>query len=548
MMKIQTLKLQNFKFFGKEEVLEFDGKNILIYGENGSGKSSIYWALYTLLQSSLKENKEIEKYFSLDGNESLVNRYQKQIESKIEIDLESKQIYINSSIEGDNRKILTNTNEGIDVKEIVMSSDFINYKLLLKFYDFKNSEDINLMKIFSEEIFQYIPSSLKYQEKQFSTYKDVFEFFRNPDKPNKSSKSYKDYISLMTAFNSDIKRFIEEINTKVNTYLNEFFDEKEIKINLKYIPFQSKKIKIKYETIIGEVHLQTFLFVLNEEETLFGKNYEIIKKPHTFFNEAKLTSIALAIRFSILENRLQTAPMKLLVLDDLLVSLDMSKRMQVMKIINEKFESYQKIILTHDRSFFEFTKFNLEKNYDNQWKYFEIYVNHFEPKPDIRVNLNFMEMANYYFNNHDYGSSANYLRKACEDMISKYINNRDLNAMIENMQKIFYYNKMKDVLEKSLIENDIKFNSKNIKIILENLKENDPRNFGESYGAISSYSSKILFLLDEKNKYQQLLCDIDSIRNSILNPASHSDVTIPIFREELREAIRKVKELKKILK
>ncbi|MGL5125803.1 MAG: AAA family ATPase, partial [Fusobacteriaceae bacterium] len=143
MMKIQTLKLQNFKFFGKEEVLEFDGKNILIYGENGSGKSSIYWALYTLLQSSLKENKEIEKYFSLDGNESLVNRYQKQIESKIEIDLESKQIYINSSIEGDNRKILTNTNEGIDVKEIVMSSDFINYKLLLKFYDFKNSEDIN---------------------------------------------------------------------------------------------------------------------------------------------------------------------------------------------------------------------------------------------------------------------------------------------------------------------------------------------------------------------------------------------------------------------
>ncbi|MGL4946605.1 MAG: AAA family ATPase [Cetobacterium sp.] len=548
MMKIQTLKLQNFKFFGKEEVLEFDGKNILIYGENGSGKSSIYWALYTLLQSSLKENKEIEKYFSLDGNESLVNRYQKQIESKIEIDLESKRIYINSSIEGDNRKILTNTNEGIDVKEIVMSSDFINYKLLLKFYDFKNSEDINLMKIFSEEIFQYIPSSLKYQEKQFSTFKDVFEFFRNPDKPNKSSKSYKDYISLMTAFNSDIKRFIEEINTKVNTYLNEFFDEKEIKINLKYIPFQSKKIKTKYETIIGEVNLQTFLFVLNEEETLFGKNYEIIKKPHTFFNEAKLTSIALAIRFSILENRLQTAPMKLLVLDDLLVSLDMSKRMQVMKIINEKFESYQKIILTHDRAFFEFAKFNFEKNYHNQWKKFEIYVNHFEPKPDIRDNQSFMKRAKFYFDNHDYGSSANYLRKACEDMITKYINNKDLNAQIGILEKIFYYNKVKDVLEQSLIENNIKMNSDKVKNILNDLKKNNPSEFGQSYDAINSYNLRILNLLKEKNIYQELLDNIDYIRYRILNPASHSDVTTPIFKTELKEAIETVEKLERLLK
>lgn len=548
MMKIQTLKLQNFKFFGQEEILKFEGKNILIYGENGSGKSSIYWALYTLLQSSLKENKDIEKYFSLDGNESLVNRYQKKIGSKIEVDLESDHIYIKSVIENENLKISTNTNQGTKVKEIVMSSDFMNYKLLLKFYDFKNSEDIKLMKVFSEEIFQYIPSSLKYQEVQFSTFKEIFDFFKNTSSPNKNTKSYKDYMLLMSAFNSDLQKFIEEINTKVNNYLNESFEEKEIKVNLKYIPFESKKIIKKYETIIGEINLQTFLFVPGEVETMFGKNYEIIKKPHTFFNEAKLTSIALAIRFSILENRLQNSSMKLLVLDDLLVSLDMSKRMQVMKIINEKFESYQKIILTHDRSFFEFAKFNLEKNYHNQWKKFEIYVNHFEPKPDIRDNQSFTERAKFYFENHDYGSSANYLRKACEDMITKYINNKDLNAMIGNLQKIFYYNKIKDLLEQSLIENNIKMNLEKVKTVLEDLKRNNPREFGQTYAAIDSYNLRILNLLIGKNDYQTLLDNIDSIRDSILNPASHSDVTTPIFKSELKEAIKTVEKLEELLK
>jgi len=36
----------------------------LVYGNNGSGKSSLFWALYTFLQSSIKPNDdEVKKYF-----------------------------------------------------------------------------------------------------------------------------------------------------------------------------------------------------------------------------------------------------------------------------------------------------------------------------------------------------------------------------------------------------------------------------------------------------------------------------------------------------
>ena len=63
MQKISKITLNNFKFFYGKVSIDFNRKNILIYGENGSGKSSIYWSLYTFLQSVFKDNAEIRKYF-----------------------------------------------------------------------------------------------------------------------------------------------------------------------------------------------------------------------------------------------------------------------------------------------------------------------------------------------------------------------------------------------------------------------------------------------------------------------------------------------------
>lgn len=60
MQKIKSITLRNFKYFyGKEteqpqNKIELDKDNLLLYGENGSGKSSIYWGLYTFYKVLLK--------------------------------------------------------------------------------------------------------------------------------------------------------------------------------------------------------------------------------------------------------------------------------------------------------------------------------------------------------------------------------------------------------------------------------------------------------------------------------------------------------------
>ena len=73
---IKTITIQNFKFFQQPETFELNNKHLLLYGENGSGKSSVYWALYTLLECANKDDvAEITKYFdpSPAADEKLTN-------------------------------------------------------------------------------------------------------------------------------------------------------------------------------------------------------------------------------------------------------------------------------------------------------------------------------------------------------------------------------------------------------------------------------------------------------------------------------------------
>lgn len=50
---IEKIRLAWFKFFGKELEIEISGKNMLLYGENGSGKTSLSDAIRFVAQTSI---------------------------------------------------------------------------------------------------------------------------------------------------------------------------------------------------------------------------------------------------------------------------------------------------------------------------------------------------------------------------------------------------------------------------------------------------------------------------------------------------------------
>ena len=83
MAAITKIRIDGFKAFPEEFELALDGKNLLMYGENGSGKSSIYYALHALLQSQYHDNGFI--YFDKNNPESLVNKYTTTADPYIEV-------------------------------------------------------------------------------------------------------------------------------------------------------------------------------------------------------------------------------------------------------------------------------------------------------------------------------------------------------------------------------------------------------------------------------------------------------------------------------
>ena len=69
-MKIQTIEITNYKAFLGTHKFNVGGKNLFIYGENGSGKSSLYYALKDFFQASIEDIDlaELENAFVLEAD------------------------------------------------------------------------------------------------------------------------------------------------------------------------------------------------------------------------------------------------------------------------------------------------------------------------------------------------------------------------------------------------------------------------------------------------------------------------------------------------
>ncbi|NGP75145.1 AAA family ATPase [Balneolaceae bacterium YR4-1] len=444
-MSLQELHIGNFKFFRDVDpgspLLKINGRNLLIYGENGSGKSAIYWALYTLLESSIKKSDaEIEKYFDKRKRESLVNIYAQSggdayIEAVIKDEQGSKKNYRVSKNDLDVRG-------DSDLQESNMASDFINYRVLFQLHNLKHSNENDLFPWFEEEVLPYVKRGSEPCLNEFEDLKngpdkvtdkhgdEVFPTasLRTSDDPGEKQnyEYYKSYKNRVGAWNDWFKKYLERIFLTANSILQDDFA-----YNFRITFEIKKKARFNFEASDEEIEFynpKVFLKVIEYE----GIENPKIPKPHTFLNEARWSAIGLAIRFAILDQKLDPAELKCLVIDDMLLSLDMSNRDVVTKLLLERYsKEYQIIFMTHDISYFIWLKHELKNKGlldDSTWKALEMYVNEGESgnpgsfdEPLLLESESELAIAHRHFSNHDYPAAANYLRKCAEDLLSNWL-------------------------------------------------------------------------------------------------------------------------------
>ena len=113
----ENSKYKNFKFF-INETCEFKNKNILLYGENGSGKSSLYYALYR----KIKNKQNIGDYKNRSSSEDIEIDIRLTDNSKFSKITPHKSYFINHSI----------------LTKIINTEDFFSSIINIFFSNFEN--------------------------------------------------------------------------------------------------------------------------------------------------------------------------------------------------------------------------------------------------------------------------------------------------------------------------------------------------------------------------------------------------------------------------
>jgi len=528
--KLQKIELENFKFFKKLFEFPLDGKNILLYGENGSGKSSIVWGFYTLMESHKKAVVDVQKYFDPDNDQHLRNRYSARNDHS---SIKATFVPVASGVlpkdyEISDTNISTQAAGDDFIRLTTAAFDMFNYRMLSDWIYQKNSRSIDLFGGFEKDIFKYLYFSRVYTridgtvpaqdgntaEEWWNYIKEAAEHLplTRRHQVNRNTPEYTNFTTLLRDFKSEMDAVLMQVERKANEMLHNDLGLQNVavQIDMTDIPFNLLKPNCRrYKD--GKVHNPS----INVKASMIDVNVPgwttNIKHLATFFNESKLTCIGIALRLAISDYKLisrgDVSPM--LCIDDLLLSLDMSARIPIIKLLLKKANDRQMMVFTHDLAFFDtMTMFINEAGKQSEWKFYEMYEKESRqlgqaPEPLFLKSLTYREKAEKYFESADYPAAANYLRKYCEEQLKRLLPD--------------------NLLLKAKPNGEI---------------EKDDLN-----GLIGKLETRFCTLY---NIPLSFLPSLSVYRKRLLNPLSHDDAHTPVYKAEIRGAMAEIDQIKAI--
>lgn len=482
-MKIHRIEIKNYKaFHGKYEV-EPRGKNLFLYGENGSGKSSLYYALKDFFQASREDidMEELENIFTAHSDRG--NAYIKVTFKPDTAGRNRKETFELSKSVQDPKRIKP-------IGETNKLKSFLTYKKFLGIHYAKKGETIDLFDLLVNSVLVHYRNPVLDQELG-ALWKDCLETVQK-----KTSRAYP-----ITTKRAEVNRKLKEFNDGFQEMFNSGSPEcikdaaNELLSYFKYqleidLSFKKPRLSEDAKGLVGQaVELQL---------KYRGKP---VDHPQFLLNEARLTAIALAIYFASILKQPQEKDYKIIFLDDIFIGLDMSNRLPVLEIIRDKFQDYQVFITTYDKAWYEYARSRLS---NSDWVTYEFYAKpehqHGFDIPLIRGGKSFIELAEAYYDERDYKAAAVYVRTAFEELLKKYCDKEGIAVQYRLKTKRYITEDFWKVLK------------------------NSPPIDGTP----------------EKDR-------IETYRDLVMNPLAHYNIDKPEFGREVRETIHTVKRLKEIL-
>jgi len=548
--RLHRIEIRNFKAF-REFKLNLEGRHLLVYGPNGSGKSSLYWALYTFLQSARKETSDVAKYFDATDEQNLLNVYE-----QAETNPAAGEIVLTLRDQNTQKDTTYKITKGIhDTEKLPViekgdrASDFITYRFVFRFSDFRNSQAFDFWMLFEREVLPFC-RSLSGED----LHAEWLSIVENPPHKHKLvggaiNKARDEYDQRLNEFNLKLAGVVSSIGDTAVEFYDDHFREGD--------PNFEFRVGIAKSANYNRVNKVVIPPVLKVEVKEASK---AVHRPHVFLNEAKLTQLALSVRFAASLVNLHESDLKLLVLDDLLVSLDMSNRMKVVEILlSEQFNNYQKIILTHDLGFFREFQRLISDDLGN-WCIRTLKGNA-SAGITAKASKNPLEKARQYINGHDLEEAALQLRKAAEETAKRYRRfamkqtprpgefhslTEDLKAARKHLEQ-----QLPMALYKRVIAGTPETHRDKLVCASDADLDADASLDAATNGILKNQRQRLRqFLSDTAWQQAKAMETIDAVirmKDRVLNPAAHWGEA-PLYQAELDKALKLITQLEQVLK
>jgi len=360
-IRIDHLTIEGYRFFSEKLELSIKGKNLLLYGENGTGKSSVYRALALLAGKDIATIAEERNIFA------------EEVDPEIEFTFSDGKTLI---LDRDTTEIPI----GFEyLKPLALFMPLLDYKRLLKIH-FSSEGDVGRINIYSmlRELFTMYP--VKGKDSKLSDIRNFPEYFS----------------TLETLMNGEL---LSEINDLICVFDHDFSID-----------------KFEFFTEIAKDG------ALNPRiSILIDYRDSIIEQYQSFLNEARLSALAISLYFASIRRLLEktaATPFKILVLDDVLISLDMANRLKLLDILKTRFADFQIFLFTHDKELFDIYRDKMD------WARYELYMDDSGniPKAIVTTNKTEIEKAKISFGRREYDECAFHLRKGFEKLLKNNLN------------------------------------------------------------------------------------------------------------------------------
>lgn len=506
-MKLLTVELQNFKYH-KSIKLDCQGKNLLVYGENGAGKTSIYKAIYSVLY--YHKDKKVR---SGDFRDQHINK--SFVAESLAVDVEFDKA----------GKTISRTDEGVQGRKIIKAAPKTSGKLY-EMYPESNANifmfeardlDALLEGRFNEQISRHFGNEFESEV----IYRDLTTLLSSGKESTQSESEYQKKLrDLKLELDKNYKKKIESLieEKEVNEILKQKFHwQDEVVFNIEASEIDFSRHPYKFNPPKIEFYLKE-----DTQETDVTE----------YLNEAKLKVLALTVYLcGIL--RQPTKETNILVLDDFVNSLDMANRRFIVDALVSNLANYQLLIFTHNIHFYELIK-RIIRNFSEEkcWS-FQKLVDFSEGSDFVHDSSSYLEQAKERLDNGDFEASANYLRKQFElichrqEELLNLGRREELSVLLGELKRGGEFYTTPNKLVNDLIKI---FNKINIDATSQRLSAH--------IGIAKEFNNKVESMKFVKGENTRLLKEITLMKDILLNPASHSNQSIPIHKSECEYAYR----------